>query len=144
MRHSKLAIAVHVFLIKKNKILLMKRINTGWQDNKWSVPAGRVNNGETISHTAIREAKEEVGIKIKKQNLSKPLIMHFNDKKKERIYIFFTCRSYQGIPRNLEPKTCSGIKWFKLNQLPHKLLPRHITTAWNGILKGDTYLEYGS
>jgi len=121
----------------------MKRINTAWQDHKWSVPAGRVNAGEAISRAAIREVKEEVGIKIKKQNLSKPLIMHFNDKKKERIYIFFTCRSYQGIPHNLEPKTCSYIKWFKLNQLPHKLLPRHITVAWNAILKGNAYLELG-
>ena len=43
----KISIAVFLFLIKDNKILLIKRSNTGWMDGFYSVPAGSIDGSET-------------------------------------------------------------------------------------------------
>lgn len=43
-------------------MLLLKRANTGHLDGFWSVPAGRLDGGESITAGAVREAYEEVGV----------------------------------------------------------------------------------
>ncbi|TDF93738.1 NUDIX domain-containing protein [Paenibacillus piri] len=45
-------------------VLLLKRQNTGFEDGKWSVDAGRMDGGEEVKAAAIREAKEEAGVDI--------------------------------------------------------------------------------
>ena len=52
----------------KGKVLLCKR-NTEPRMNYWTVPAGFMENGETLLEGAQREAKEEVGIKPMPSNL---------------------------------------------------------------------------
>jgi 8-oxo-dGTP pyrophosphatase MutT (NUDIX family) len=49
-----------VFIIKNNKILLFQR-PAGY----WYFPGGKVENNETSEQTAIRETKEETGLKVK-------------------------------------------------------------------------------
>jgi len=41
-------VAVHLFLLQDNKILLSKRYNTGYEDGNWNVPAGHVEEGESV------------------------------------------------------------------------------------------------
>jgi 8-oxo-dGTP pyrophosphatase MutT (NUDIX family) len=43
------------------KILLLKRAEKGDSFGKWSVPGGKVENGENILDAAQRESKEECG-----------------------------------------------------------------------------------
>ena len=50
---------VAVILIDGTKIALAKRIGSG----KWSLPCGCIESGETFVNAAIREVKEEIGIK---------------------------------------------------------------------------------
>lgn len=48
----------------EKKILLCRRaIKPAW--GKWTLPAGYLENGETISECAIRETQEEAGARIK-------------------------------------------------------------------------------
>ena len=56
---------VGAFIVNnKNQILLVKSFK--WANGKlWSVPGGRVEMGELISHAVEREAIEEVGLKVK-------------------------------------------------------------------------------
>ena len=44
----------------EGKILLQKRSDTGL----WALPGGAMEIGETLGHTAIREAKEETGLDV--------------------------------------------------------------------------------
>ena len=44
-----------------NKILLIRRIKTGW----YELPGGKIENVETAEETAIREIKEELCVDIK-------------------------------------------------------------------------------
>ena len=67
-RHT-LPISVQLLLEKDNKILLMKRKNTGYEDGKYCLPGGHVEAHEEIRKALIREAKEEIGIDINMQDI---------------------------------------------------------------------------
>ncbi len=54
--------AVYLILIKENKVLLLKRANTGYEDGNYSLVAGHMDGNETIKQAMIREATEEAGI----------------------------------------------------------------------------------
>jgi len=142
MDNISLPVAVHVFLIKDQQLLLMKRANTGFNDGKWSVPAGRLNSDEAISQAAAREAKEEVNADIKVSNLGNPLVMHHQNEKGTRLYFFFRCQVWSGELVNMESQACSEIKWFDFNNLPADLIP-HVKDAWDNIQQDKNYLEYG-
>ncbi|MDZ7955173.1 NUDIX domain-containing protein [Nostoc sp. DedQUE09] len=59
----KLIPASYIILIKNEKILLIRRVNTGYEDGKYSV-VGLVDGNETFVQAVVREAKEEVGIDL--------------------------------------------------------------------------------
>lgn len=55
---------VSCFMEYKGKILLLHRHKTKSEVNKWGLPAGKIDKGETESQAMIRETKEETGLKI--------------------------------------------------------------------------------
>lgn len=54
MSRFKLPVAVHLFLLRNNRVLLRRRFNTGYEDGSYSVPAGHLDGGETIIQAAMR------------------------------------------------------------------------------------------
>ena len=142
MKNLSLPIAVHVVLHRNQEVLLIKRSNTGFRDGEWSVPAGRLNLGETIREAAVRELAEEVGVSTSIENLSKPLVMHYSDKTGEKLYIFFVAEKWSKEPRNMEADKCDEIAWFKINALPELLIP-HVREGVVKVLDGVSYLEFG-
>jgi len=57
---SKFSVAVHLFFLRETQILLLRRFNTGYEDGNYSVVAGHVEAGETITQAAVREGNEEI------------------------------------------------------------------------------------
>ncbi|EJR65286.1 hypothetical protein IIO_01470 [Bacillus cereus VD115] len=53
-------------LIENEKVLLVKQKVA---NRDWSLPGGRVENGETLEEAMIREMKEETGLDVKVKNL---------------------------------------------------------------------------
>ena len=56
-----------VYLVHEDKILLMHRQDHASQGNKWGIPGGKAQNGETPLEAAIREIGEETGFDISDQ-----------------------------------------------------------------------------
>ena len=66
MERFKIITAVHLILIENERVLLQRRYNTGYEDGKYSVVAGHVEENEDVITAMQREALEEIGIRIKK------------------------------------------------------------------------------
>lgn len=60
-RHSNIP-AAYLTLFRDNKVLLLRRCNTGYEDGNYSMVAGHVDQGETFTQAIIRESNEEAGI----------------------------------------------------------------------------------
>ena len=115
-------VAVHVLLVRDNRILLLRRANTGYEDGNYSVVAGHVDAGERIVETAVREAREEAGIEIAPQDVRIAGVMH-RRADDERIDFFVTVDGWTGEPRIAEPDKCDELRWFAIDALPDNLIP---------------------
>ena len=67
MKRFKLIVAVHLFLLRNDEIILLRRFNTGYEDGNYSLIAGHIDGNEWITNAIIREAKEEGNILISKK-----------------------------------------------------------------------------
>jgi 8-oxo-dGTP pyrophosphatase MutT (NUDIX family) len=114
--------AVHIFLIRNNHILLLRRRNTGYEDGNYSVIAGHLSGGETIKEAAVREAREEAGITLIADSLEVVGVMH-RLSKHERIDWFLAAERWLGEPVNAEPALCDDMAWFSLDGLPVNVIP---------------------
>ena len=136
-----IVVDVHLFLIKNRKILLLLRKNTGYEDGKYHVPAGHMDEGEPVTTTLIRESKEEIGISIKKDDIKLVHIMHSIDSK-ERMGFFFEVKKRNGEIKNMEPEKHGNVKWFDIDGLPKNMVA-YAKYAIECYKKGQLLSEYG-
>ncbi len=118
----RLLAAVHVFLLQDDQVLLLRRHNTGYEDGKFSVPAGHLDGDETVQSAARREVLEEVGIELGDQELAVVGVMHRRSDD-ERIDFFLAAVRWHGEPVNLEPEKCDLLAWYPLDRLPSNTVP---------------------
>ena len=116
-------VSVHLLLIKENKILLMRRKNTGFANGFYSMPAGKLEPKESVENAIIREVKEEINIDIKNETLRTIQVMNRNGIDRERIDYFFTVDRWNGEIKNNELNKCDDLKWFDLDKLPENTIP---------------------
>lgn len=141
MARTKVYLAVHLFLIKDNQVLLLRRFNTGYEDGKYSVCAGHVEANESYIDAMIREAKEEIGLDIEKDDLKPIQIMH-RKSENERMDYFFECSTFKGEIFNCEEDKCDELKWVDIKNLPDNTIP-YVKHAVNAYLNKVTFTEFG-
>ena len=134
-------VTVHLFFFQGNRILLIRRFNTGYADGQYSVPAGHLDGGETVIAAAAREALEEVGVRIEPQEIEFTSVMHrlHGD---ERVDFFVKIRSWDGEPFNAEPDKCDDLLWADVNHLPANTVP-YIRQALQNHRQGVRFYEFG-
>jgi ADP-ribose pyrophosphatase YjhB (NUDIX family) len=137
----KLIPAVHLFLVKNDKVLLLRRFNTGYEDGNYSVIAGHLDGNEEVKVAAIREAQEEAGIKILPNELKVVGVMHrkSND---ERVDFFVVAQKWAGEIVNQEPDKCDELAWFPLDNLPQNVIP-YVRKALANYKKGIWFDSFG-
>jgi len=137
----KLMPAVAIILKQDNSILLQKRKGTGWNDGEWALVGGGVDGSETILQAATREAQEELGIIIKKDDIKVVHVLHYRAPSGfESITFYLEVSRWQGTPRIMEPDKAQKIEWFDLNELPNntiEMLKTTLTRVRNKILYGE-------
>ena len=107
-------------IIKNNsgKILIGKRKNS--LAPYYSIPGGKLDDGESFEDGAKREILEETGLilnNIKVIGVTNNLETY----KKYDIHtvsIELFCDDFSGIPENLEPEKCDGWEWHEPKDLP--------------------------
>jgi ADP-ribose pyrophosphatase YjhB (NUDIX family) len=116
--------SVHVIFQKDNKILLSRRKNIT-SDGLWSLVAGHLDGGETVTEACIREAQEEVGVNINPKDIAITTVCHSysSHNKREFIQFYTICKRWKGELINNEPDKCSELKFFLLDELPDDIVP---------------------
>lgn len=142
MERFKLMGAVHLFLFRGGHVLLLRRFNTGYEDGNYSVPAGHLDGGETVTQAGIREAREECGIDIAIQDLSVVGVMHRRSRGDERVDFFLTTTHWTGTIVNREPDKCDDLSWYALENLPGNTIP-YIREALTQHSNGLWFREFG-
>lgn len=141
--------AIILLLMRRNngkeQVLLQRRKNTGFADGKWDFScAGKVEDGETMRQTALREAKEELGVEISIGELQFAALVHKRDRAANLVYYnaYFICQKFCNEPTIAEPEKCSKLQWFDVDGLPDNLIDdrKH---AFKAYLNGERYIEYG-
>ena len=121
-QHSEYKVAIHIMLVRDDKVLLLRRFNTGYEDGKYSLVAGHVEKGESIIDAGIREAKEEIGVVILPENLIMCGSMH-RKSDDERIDYFGCVRIWENEPYNREEEKCDDLRWAKWDEIPNNTIP---------------------
>ena len=137
-----MAVAVHLFLIRGDEVLLLRRFNTGYEDGNYSVVAGHIDEGEDFVSAMRREAKEEAGIDIACQDLIPVQVMHRKNGNDERIDYFFVSEKWTGKIVNMEPEKCDELRWHKLNALPVNTIP-YISSSIGHYWGNEVFTRFG-
>ena len=109
----------------ENEYLLHKRIGTNFFDGYYSVPGGHIERYETPLECAMREAKEELGITLKPNQLEVVnLIYRIKEKEGEvRPDLCFLIKQWKGTISNGEPKKHKKPEWYLISKFPNKMVP---------------------
>ena len=123
--YSRLAVNLVLTRVNENgekEILLQLRQNTGYMDNMYDFAcSGHVEIGESYTTALVREAKEEIGITVKEEDLVFLAVNHHYQA--DHVQLFFSTNSYEGEPTVCEPQECGGLLWANLDNLPENTIP---------------------
>ena len=122
-------------------MLLLRRFNTGWGDGQYGVPAGHVEAGESVTKAAIREAREEVGIRLEPEALQVVHVMHRRSDD-ERVDFFLLVKAWTGRISNREPHKCDDLAWYSLTSLPSNTIP-YVRQALENYRNRVPFSEFG-
>ena len=103
--------------------------------------AGHVEADEEITSAAIREAKEEVGIEINRNDLHVVGVMHRRSDE-ERVSFFLTAFAWIGDIVNAEPNLCDDLSWHSIESLPLNTIP-YLKRALGNYQDGTFFDEFG-
>lgn len=136
--------AVHLFLVRHRQVLLLRRFNTGYEDGNYSVPAGHLDGGESVSAAMAREAWEETGVSVDARDLEIVHVMHRAPAGAggERIDFFLTAARWAGQPAIMEPDKCDDLSWRSLDDLPPNTIP-YVAAALTAYRSSQAFSEFG-
>lgn len=134
--------AVYLFLERGGKFLLMRRQNTGYEDGNYQQPSGHVEAGEMPKQAVVREAKEEIGVTVKEEDLEFLHVSYRMNKERtrHRVDFFFRTSVWEGEPGNLEPEKCDDLLWASYDELPPNTV-EHVRRVIEDIRKGIPFSE---
>jgi mutator protein MutT len=141
-RNKAVPAAYLVLVNAEGRVLLMRRANTGYCDGQYAFCAGHVDAGELPVQALLREAVEELNIRILPEDakLIHTMYRTKHDETGDRIDLFFKVTKWEGEPTNAEPHKCDDIAWFAVDQLPESMM-HHDRLVLGFMAKNQAYSE---
>lgn len=101
-------------LIRDNQVLMLKKPRRGW----WVAPGGKMEPGESVRDSCIREYREETGIYLKNPQLKGifTFIMKENDQVLSE-WMMFTFFATDSDGMQVDESDEGKLEWQPLNQL---------------------------
>ncbi|HEX2792134.1 MAG TPA: NUDIX domain-containing protein [Candidatus Paceibacterota bacterium] len=130
MENERPKVGVGALIVRDGKVLLGERLKSHGAGT-WSIPGGHLEFGETFEETALREAKEEIGLTDIEV---KGFICAVNDRVYEKHFVtigmLLEWKSGEAYPA--EPEKSANWTWFSPDELPENIfLPsKHVLEHW--------------
>lgn len=124
MKFERPKIAVNIYIVKNNKLLLGKRKNIAG-DGDWGTPGGHVEAMESLEEAARRELYEETGLKTDKLIFNNFVNDPLLEDSSHYLHVNFLAEGIVDEPILMEPDKCYEWKWFNLNELPKNIFIGH-------------------
>ncbi|MBV9026604.1 MAG: NUDIX domain-containing protein [Streptomycetaceae bacterium] len=107
---------VDIFMLLQREedrcVLLLERAGNTYASGQLCVVSGHLDAGETVLSGAIREAEEEVGVRVDPADVVfSHLIHHRSPEGQGRVGVAFLARRWHGMPYNREPDKHSRLVW---------------------------------
>lgn len=131
------ASAVYVVLERDEKIFLLRRAHTGWNDGKWILPSGHVEKDESVKTAAVREVQEEAGVHVREEDL---VFLHTHYVHDVYTNFYFKTAVWEGEPSLNEPECSSEVGWFRKDALPEDTV-RHVREMLSAVVRAEYFSE---
>jgi ADP-ribose pyrophosphatase YjhB (NUDIX family) len=142
MQHTRRA-GSNILVVRGGKALLLRRINTGWDDGMLIMPGGHLEEGETARQTAVREIQEELGLTIEPERLHLFTIGNVRTNHEYIVHEFvMELREGEELMNN-EPGKCSELVWCDPANLPQDVSEVFRFIIEQGYVGRRPYLEFG-
>lgn len=109
-------IKVRLILEEEKKVLLLEQTNEN--GGKYTLVGGTVEALEFARKALIRECREEIGIKLKSNDLSIAHILHKKKIGEDRITFYFNTVKWAKTIKCKEKKKFAAVSWFPIDNLP--------------------------
>lgn len=113
-----------IVLDSENRLLLQHRTD----NDMWGIPGGALEPGERLEEAAVREVKEEVGLKCGSLELfgvySGPELYYRypNGDEAHIVTVIYLCRNFSGVI-SVDPAEGKEARFFAINNLPSQISP---------------------
>ncbi len=131
---------VRLILYNRGSVLLLRQKKL--RGGNFTLVGGTIEETEFAMEALIREAEEEAGVVLKKEDLQLAHVLHKRPKnKRHRITLYFKAKKWSGKIKTGEPHKFKGVGWFPLDGLPGNLTEtvRHVFKQYR---KGRLYSEF--
>ena len=110
-----------VFLLRSDSLLLLRRNDTGFEDGKYCLPGGHLEDGESVRQAAIRECREEIGIELAEPDLHVIGVTHYRSGSGDGVDVFLSADRWVGEPKAVSE--CDALRWCPVDRLPDRTIP---------------------
>ncbi|MFH1073431.1 MAG: NUDIX hydrolase [Nanoarchaeota archaeon] len=122
-------------IIEDKKLLLLYKKTR----NFYELPGGKVERGESLEETAVREAKEEIGCDVKLTSYWG--FRNFEMSEKHLRSHIYLARIVDGqMPRVVEKSIFAGLFWLPLNEYPAYALAPNVRMFCEEYIQGRSNL----
>ena len=121
MQRVTFPVASHVFFVREGRVLLIRRVGTGFEDGNYSLPSGHLEEGESPREAASRECREEVCLELTPDDLEFSGVAHYHSPLGDGVDFFFRAMRWDGEASACDE--CDEVRWFPLDALPPNTIP---------------------